>query len=261
LIDNNITVLAPGGKALMIGVDCSTGRILWETPNPDSLRMSHSSIIPVTFNGKRMYVYAALGGVCGISAEDGDKGRLLWMTKEWNPSIVVSSPVYLGDGQIAVFGSYGAGGAIIRITATGSGYDVRVTDKHKSSEGLASEQQTPILKGDNLWSVLPENAGNNKKQLVCYKKSDVINPVWTTGKESRFGKGMGPFMMRDDKLFLLDDDGNLYLFRIEGSKAALLAKHSVMAAVEAWAPMALAGRYLILRDSHNMMCLDIGAKN
>jgi hypothetical protein len=33
-----------------------------------------------------------------------------------------------------------------------------------------------------------------------------------------------------------------------------------MNAVEAWSPMAIAGRYLLLRDSHNLLCLDIGKK-
>jgi len=41
LIDNDVAILAPGGKALMIGVRCSDGEILWRTPNPDSLLMSH----------------------------------------------------------------------------------------------------------------------------------------------------------------------------------------------------------------------------
>jgi outer membrane protein assembly factor BamB len=261
LIDNGVAVFAPGGKAIMVGVDCSSGKVIWETPNPDSLRMSHASIIPMTIGGKKMYVYSAIGGVCGVSAEDGDTGRLLWKTTEWSPSIVVGSPVYIGNGDIAVFGSYGAGGAVVRVKAAGTGYDISVVGKHKSSEGLASEQQTPILKNDYLWCVLPENAGANKKQLACFRKSDLMSPVWTSGKENRFGKGMGPFIMRDDKLFLLDDDGNLYLFRIERSTATLLASHRVLDAIEAWAPMALAGKYLILRDQRNMLCIDIGKKN
>ena len=67
LIDNDVAVIAPGGKALMIGIDCASGKIIWQTPNPDSLRMSHSSIIPMSFFGKRMYVYNAVGGVCAYS--------------------------------------------------------------------------------------------------------------------------------------------------------------------------------------------------
>ncbi len=76
-----------------------------------------------------------------------------------------------------------------------------VIEQHKSSDGIASEQHTPIVKGDYLWTVLPENAGVLKKQLACYKKSNLITPVWSSGKENRFGKGMGPYIMSGNKLY------------------------------------------------------------
>jgi outer membrane protein assembly factor BamB len=260
LIDGEMAIFSPGGKALMIGVECSTGKVLWKTPNPDSLRMSHTSIMPMTILGKKMYVYAALGGVCAVSAEGEDIGKLLWKTTDWSPSIAVSSPVYLGNGELAAFGSYGAGSARIKVTRDGPGFSAVVVDQHKSSGGIASEQQTPIIKGDYLWSVLPENAGPLKKQLACFSKSDLVTPVWSSGKESRFGKGMGPFILSGNKLYLLDDEGTLYLFRIEGAKAALVSSHKVLDAIEAWSPMAIAGKFLIMRDAHNMLCLDISKK-
>jgi outer membrane protein assembly factor BamB len=52
LIDNNKAILAPGGTALLIAVDIATGKVLWESPNPANLKMSHSSVMPWTFNGK-----------------------------------------------------------------------------------------------------------------------------------------------------------------------------------------------------------------
>jgi outer membrane protein assembly factor BamB len=260
LIEDDVAVIAPGGKALMIGVDCATGKILWSTPNPDSLRMSHTSIIPMTIQGKKMYVYAALGGVCGVSAEREDIGKILWTTKEWSPAIAVGSPVYLGNGEVLAFGSYGAGAARIKISRSESGFTAVVAEQHKSSGGIASEQHTPIVIGDYLWTVLPENAGILKRQLACYKKSDLITPVWSSGKESRFGKGMGPFILSGNNLYLLDDEGTLYLFRLESSTAELISQHKVMEATEAWTPMAIAGRFLILRDAHTMLCLDIGKK-
>lgn len=125
LIDKDVAVLAPGGKALMIGVDCSSGKIIWQTPNPDSLRMSHGSIMPMVIYGKKMYVYNAIGGVCGISAEKADIGTLLWKTTEWSPATTAASPLFLGNNEIAVFGSYGAGGARIAINMSASGYSAQ----------------------------------------------------------------------------------------------------------------------------------------
>jgi outer membrane protein assembly factor BamB len=258
LIDDGVAVLAPGGRALMIGVDCASGKILWQTPNPDSLRMSHGSIMPMVIHDKRMYVYNAVGGVCGVSAEKTDIGKLLWITTEWSPATTAASPLFLGNNEIAVFGSYGAGGARISINYDGSKYSATVKEQHKATNGLASDQQTPVIIGNFIWSVLPENAGALKKQLVCYKKSDLLTAVWSSGKENRFGRGLGPYIVSGDKLYLLDDDGNLYFYKIEENKVTLISSHKVIKGIEAWGPMAIAGKYLIMRDARNLLCLNIG---
>lgn len=123
---------------------------------------------------------------------------------------------------------------------------------------MTSDQQTPIIIGNFIWSVMPENAGVLKKQLVCYSKSDLVKPVWSSGKENRFGRGLGPYIVSGDKLFLLDDDGLLYYFKIQESKVTLIASHKILKGVEAWGPMAIAGKYLIMRDARNLLCLNIG---
>ncbi|MGB4293398.1 MAG: PQQ-binding-like beta-propeller repeat protein [Bacteroidales bacterium] len=261
LIDNGKAIFAPGGKALMVAYELSTGNTLWQVPNTDSVRMSHTSIMPMTIFGKRMYVYHALGGVYGVSAEESDQGKLLWKTNDWNPSIVVASPIYMGNGEILAFGTYGAGTAKIKVSRNGDTFTATVVQKHKPNEGIAAEQHTPIKTGEYIWTVMPDNSGELKRQLVCYHVSDIQKPVWTSGRDLRFGKGMGPFIMNGNNIFLLDDDGGLYLFRIEQGKATLLAQHKVLNAIEAWAPMSLAGNYLILRDAHNMLCLNIGKTN
>jgi outer membrane protein assembly factor BamB len=227
-------------------------------PHPDSIKMSHGSIIPMTIHNKRMYVYNGVGGVCGVSAEDEDRGKLLWSTTEWSPATTAASPLYLGNNEIAVFGSYGAGGGKLSIGFDGSKFTAIVAGQHKANEGIASDQQTPILKDNHLWTVMPENAGELKRQLVCYNRSDLRKPVWSSGKEKRYGRGLGPFIMSGDKLYLLDDDGELYLFRIEGTSVTPLASHKIIDGIEAWGPMAIAGKRLIMRDSRNLLCLDIG---
>lgn len=260
LIDDGVAVLAPGGKALMIGIDCATGKELWRTPNPDTLRMSHGSIMPMKIHGKKMYVYNAVGGVCGISAEDNDRGRLLWQTNEWNPATTAASPVLLENNDIAVFGSYGAGGARLRIAYDGSSFSVTVIETHKAMEGASSDQHTPIITGNLLWTVMPENAGPLKKQLVCYNVSDLRTPVWTSGKENRYGRGLGPYIVSGDRMFLLDDDANMYIFKLESSGAVLMSQYSILDGIETWGPMALAGNYLLMRDSHNLVSLFIGKR-
>jgi outer membrane protein assembly factor BamB len=205
-----------------------------------------------------MYVYNAVGGVCGVSAEGNDIGKLLWKTSDWSPATVAASPLLLENNEIAVFGSYGAGGARIRISADGSGYSATVVEQHKATNGISSDQQTPVITGDYIWCLMPENAGALKKQLVCYHKSDLLKPVWSSGKENRFGRGLGPYIVSGDKLFLLDDDGKLYFFKMQNNRVTLTASHRILKGIEAWGPMAIAGNYLIMRDSRNLLCLNIG---
>ena len=38
--------------SLLMGVDCESGKVVWKTPNRGGLRMSHSSVMPMTLNGK-----------------------------------------------------------------------------------------------------------------------------------------------------------------------------------------------------------------
>ena len=69
IIDNGAVILAPGGKsALLLAVDAESGNVLWQTPNPRGWKMTHSSLVPMEFEGERMYVYCANGGVVGVVA-------------------------------------------------------------------------------------------------------------------------------------------------------------------------------------------------
>lgn len=86
LIDGTTAVIAPcGTNVLMMGVDCETGDTLWTVENKRGWQMSHASILPANIHGKKMYVYSAIGGVLGVSAEEKDIGTLLWQTSEWKP--------------------------------------------------------------------------------------------------------------------------------------------------------------------------------
>ena len=61
IIDDSVVVLAPAGTSLLVGVNCANGEIIWQTPNEDGWKMSHSSIMPMQYGGKKMYIYAAIG--------------------------------------------------------------------------------------------------------------------------------------------------------------------------------------------------------
>ena len=255
IIDNGIAILAPGDKSLMIGIDCKTGTKIWETPNPDNWKMSHSSIIPITYSNKKMYVYAAIGGVVGVSAEGKDAGKVLWKTKEFAPSVVAPSPLILDDGKIFITAGYGAGSMLFKLIKNGNGFSVKVLQKYKPKEGLASEQQTPVFYKNLIYGILPKDAGGMKNQLVCYKPDDCMKHVFSSGKSERYG--LGPYIVADNKFFILDDDGTLSIAKIDNSKFTLLDKKKIIDGQDAWGPIAIADGKLIMRDSKQMICINI----
>lgn len=257
IIENNVAVIATGGTDILIGIDCASGNVVWRTPNPDSLKMSHSSVMPMTIAGKRMYVYNALGALCGISAEDADKGKLLWKTKDFSPSVIAPSPLFAGNDMIFVTAGYGAGSALFRINRDGDSFSARKLQMFKPSEGMASEQQTPIFSNGFVFNIQTKDAGSTRNQLVCCAPDDFRKILWSSSTEERYG--LGPYIIADNKFFILSDEGELTIAKFSTKKFEVLDKAKILNGQDSWGPMALADGYLILRDSKQMVCLDIRA--
>ena len=256
LIHNDVAILAPGGRALLIGVDCATGEVLWETPNPQNIKMSHSSVLPFTMLGEEMFIYNGIGGIAGVRASGPEAGKLLWVNTEWSPSVVAPSPLKLSDSELLVLAGYGFGGGRLTLRKTGDTYTATLTSKHNPREGISSEQQTPILIGNHIWSILPKDAAILRNQLACYNINDLNNPVWISDREMRFG--LGPYIIADNKMYILTDEGELFMFSFGGTSVSLLARHHIIPdGVDAWGPFAMADGFMILRDSHNVLCIDL----
>ncbi len=258
LLDDDTAIIATGGKALLVAIDCNTGKVLWETPNPKEWKMSHSSVMPMTLQGKKMFVYFAVGGVCGISASGSDRGKVLWETTEFAPAVVAPSPVMLDDGKIFLTAGYGAGSAVLQVTAQNGKYAVRVQQKFKPQEGLASEQQTPVFYDGVLYGILPKDAGGLRNQFVGYRPGDCRNAVVSSGKTDRFG--LGPYIVADGKFFILNDDGEMTIARVSSSRFMVLGKSRIIDGQDSWGPVAITGGFLLMRDSKQLVCLDIKAQ-
>ena len=256
LIDGNQAVIAVGGKtALLIGVDLETGKVVWQTPNPRRWQMSHSSVVPLQVDGKKMYVYCALGGIVGVSAETADRGAVLWETDEWNHQVVAPAPVSLGDGRLFVTAGYGVGSAMFQVTQESGRYSVKLLYR-SDKKSFACEQHTPVFYKGYLYSVLPADAGAARRQAVCMDPAGRI--MWHSGSGERFG--LGPFMIADGKMLILDDNGLLTMIRATESGYVKIARAKVLEGNEAWAPMALVNGLLLVRDYGEMRCLDLRAK-
>ena len=255
LIHENKAIIATGGTALMVAVDMETGEVLWETPNENGWQMSHSSVIPYEFGGRMMYVYSAFGGVFAVAADGPDAGTILWETAAWNHQVVAPSPVCMPDGKIYLTAGYGAGAMVLQLSASGGNYRVEVLNEYLPKDGLASEQQTPVEFNGHILGILPKDAGPLRNQLVCVHPDNFNQVIWTSGQDKRFG--LGPYMIADNKLFIVSDDATLTIVRPSTREYLELDAYRVLEGHDAWGPLAIADGYLVMRDSKTMVCLDM----
>lgn len=247
LIDGDRLILAPGGTCLMTAIDLATGNTVWQTPNPEGWQMSHSSILTINFEGDRIFVWCSSDGAVGIKA---DTGELLWALPEWKIKIAtIPTPIEIGPGKILFTGGYNAGAAAYQIERHEGKYQVTETFRC-DAKTFGSDQQTPVFHNGQIFAVIP---GGKPACLSAEGKR-----LWI---EEDYNFGLGPYLLFEDKVLILDDDhnkpGELSLFQIEPTGLKRLAGAKVIEGHDAWAPMAYADGRIILRDANTLMCLDV----
>lgn len=245
--DGKVILGIGASNVLMTAVELATGKVLWQTPNPRQWQMTHSSVMPMNFNGRRQYIYCASQGVAGVSAAD---GALLWDTPDWKISIAnVPSPVVLDEGRIFLSGGYNAGCLMLQLAEEGG----RITPKtlfRLDAKVFGSTQHTPIYFDKHFYAVRQD------EQFVCLDLTGKV--LWASGPKQKFG--LGPYLLANGLIYALSDLGQLKLIEATPERYNVLAEAKVLDGHEAWAPLALAGGRLLARDSTRMVCLEVAGK-
>lgn len=254
LIDGDQAIVAPSGSTMMMGVDLATGQVQWSTANEDQWKMSHSSIMKMEILGRQTYVYCSQNGVVGVSAEPETKGELLWKSSEWAQNVLSPSPIGVAPDKVFFTAGYGGGSMMMGFKEENGKIIPKPLFKLDKTV-FACEQQTPIFYQNHLFSILPKDAGAMRGQFVCMDLEG--NVKWSSGKTERFG--LGPYMIADDKVYILNDNGELTMAKASLDGFQKLGFAEVAPGHDAWAPMALVEGKLILRDSKMLICLDVSA--
>ena len=250
LIENDRAIIAPGGDVLMMAIDCETGEVDWQVPNPNEWVMTHSSIVPMEFKGRRFYIYCGgntySGGVVGVSSED---GSILWKIESWKMRTNVPSPVVVGKDRIFFSAGYGQvekGCMMLKLNEVDDKIETEVIFEYKT-EVFGSIQQTPIFYNDYIYGV------GTDKQLGCMDVRGEI--VWKSTSAKKFGHG--PYIIADGLIYVMNDSGVLTMAGATPAGFAELGRAKVLEGPESWGPMAIASGRLILRDLNRMVCLDV----
>jgi outer membrane protein assembly factor BamB len=209
--------------------------------------MTHSSIMPMTFASRQLYVYCANKGVVGVDAKD---GTLVWETTEWKIGIAtVPSPVPLPEGRIFLTGGYGAGSLLLQLEDNAGKVTPRTLVK-LTPEIFGATQHTPILKDGRLYGARADG------RFVCLGLDGKV--IWASGPGETFG--LGGFLIAGDLIIALNDSGRLRLLEASPARCNVLGEVEVLSGRESWAPPTLAGDRLLVRDSTRLICLDLKSK-
>ncbi len=247
-IEDGTVILAPGGDVLMMAVDCATGEVVWETPNPDGWVMTHTSIVPMEYAGKKMYVWAGggkyEGGVVGVDALD---GKILWTNTEWKMRTNVPSPVVVEGNRLFLAAGYGEGSMMIQlIEENGS---IKAKSLYRlGPDTFGSEQHTPIYYNGHIYGVRPD------WQLVCMDLEGKI--LWTSTSKKEFYR-LGPWAVINGMMYVMDGEGTLTMAEATPSAYEEIAETTILEGHESWGPMAIVDGKIILRNLKKMACIKI----
>jgi outer membrane protein assembly factor BamB len=247
LIEPERVIIAPAGEALLVAFEKATGNEIWRTPNPEKWLMTHASVMPAKLGGVKQYLYCTLNGPLGVSADD---GKLLWHFP-WKFNVAVApSPLAVDGERVFQTAGYDAVGVMIRVKPEGDRFAAEQLFELPPQE-WNSEVHTPIVYDGHLFAV-----GKKKRGLFTCLDLDG-KQVWTSEGAASFG--LGSFMLVDGMFLVLDGKtGVLRLLEANTSEYKEACTAQVLSGPEVWAPMALSGGKLVLRDMTKMVCIEIG---
>jgi len=158
-------------------------------------------------------------------------------------------PVPVGGGRVLLTGEYNAGAMMLQLRRDGDAVTGSEVFR-REAKVFGAHQHTPIVHDGRVYGVRQD------RQLACMTPDGEL--LWDSGSENRFG--IGPYLIADGKIILMDDHGLLTVAEATPAGYKPLAQAKVLPGPDSWGAMALVGGRLILRDLNVMKCLDLRAK-
>jgi len=267
LVGDLVVLTALGEDVGLVAFDRFTGDEAWIT---SPLGTTHATPAVMDLLGKEQIVFVSApeqersamegGGKMTISSFDPEDGATLWEIVVPGSPYPIPGPVQVDGERFFVTGGYRGGSSMHRLSKGDDGYDVE-TLFHIDR---GSQIHNPILHEENLYLVVNENwtDGRNRRKeggLLCLGLDG--DERWRTGDEPNFGRG--PTLLAGEHLLVQDGyNGTLRVVKITPDGYEQIAETNVFEIDDRrdhqmWAPMALAGRHLLLRSQEELLCVEL----
>jgi outer membrane protein assembly factor BamB len=257
-----LIIASQAPQAGVVAYEKLTGKVKWTTPSLGPVGYVSPSILKVGGENHVVMITASAGR--GESAKGGKvvgidplTGKILWEYTNWQCSIPVPGAVDAGGGRALITGGYQAGAAMIKVEKKPDG-SYGVTELYKNAD-FGAHTQPPVLYKDNFYAQYSTN--ERKDGLVCMGIDGQIK--WKTMRAPLFDKG--GLIVADGLLLSTDGSSKLYLIEPDPSAFKPIATAELLKGesgdqrfpTQNWAPLALAGGKLLIRDQSRLICVKV----
>jgi len=265
LLYQDLVIVAPQTqKTGLVAYDKATGKIRWRSGYIGRNWYSHVSPYLTSLCGVEQVIMLAQPSdpekspaqapPAIISSVDPRNGHILWTNQTPAPyKVPIPQPLNVGNDRLFITGGCTFGGMMLQVSRTNNAWTTHVIFHNRT---VAAHIHSPILYQGRIYVTSFKDHGGAKTGLVCLNADG--EPLWQTGPELQFD--FGGFLIADGMAFVMQGKtGELCLLGLEPAGYRLLSRAKVLEAkgINVWAPLALSDGKLLVRDQHQLKCLDV----
>jgi outer membrane protein assembly factor BamB len=263
LVYGDLLILASQApKAGVVAYDKLSGKVKWSTSSIGPVGYVSPAIVKIGKEDHLVMITAAEGR--GPDASGGKvvgidplSGKILWEYTNWQCAIPAPSAVDAGESRVLITGGYQAGAAMLKIEKKSDG-SYTVTELYKNRD-FGAHTQPPVLVNGYFYAQYTTN--ERKDGLVCMSMDGQVK--WKTMRSPLFDKG--GIILADGLLLCTDGASKLYLVEPDPTGFKSIASAELLKGesgdqrfpTQNWAPIALSGGKLLIRDQNKLMCVKV----
>lgn len=239
IVDELVVVSAggPDGRSL-VAYHKTTGDEMWHGGDDPS---SYSSPVVATLAGVRQILIV---NHHALAAHDPANGRVLWRYPWEGSQPKVAQPIPVGDGQVLIASGYGIGSMLLDVEKQDDG-ELTVRQAWKTHNlKLKPKFTNPVLQDGFVYGL------DDGRSLVCLELADGKRR-WQGGHY-----GHGQLLLVGDLLLVQAESGEVALVEASPKRYRELCSFSAIEG-KSWNSPALAGRYLLVRNSEEAACYEL----
>jgi len=245
LIVDNLAVVIPGGSETsdkgVAAYDKKSGQLVWTHGRHEA---SYGSAKVESFGESRQILVPTGDGLSAYAVNDGHE---LWSFKLSNQPKVNSAMPWRLDDSSLVFGTgYGVGTSRIDLKSSGDDWTVKA---RWHTNRLRPKFNDFVVRDSYLY-------GLDDGTLTCIDLQNKGAIKWKSGKY-----GYGQFVLIDDVLLIVSEDGDLVLVKAEPTKSEPLATFKLFSdSGFCWNNLAFVRGRLFARSANEAACVDLSAE-